>query len=141
MIAVRIPLSALALVIWMGCTTEGPEAQVKRSFDRCVQDLERGDGPAALEVLSPGFEGPEGMDRDAARLFLLGLLKQDRLSITVLQSQITAREQEATQEISAVVIQKGGGTVLPKDSSRQSFRIRWEKRKGDWRVRGLRRVE
>ncbi|WP_005035214.1 hypothetical protein [Holophaga foetida] len=138
MISGRTHLAVLTLIACMGCTSESPEAQVKRAFNQCIRDLEGGNGAAAAEILSPAFEGPDGMDRNAARLFLLATLKQQRLGITVLQSHIEAREQDANQEISVVVTQRGAQSVLPDESSRQAFRIKWERRKGEWRVKALR---
>jgi len=127
----------VGLVLLLGCTSENPEAQVKRAFVRCVQDLEAGDGRAALEVLGPAFEGPEGLDRDGARLYLLGLLQQGRIGITVVQSRIEAGEQEAFQEVDVLLTRRGGRTLLPDETSRQSFQIRWERRKGAWKVKSL----
>ncbi|MBP1627600.1 MAG: hypothetical protein H6Q00_2075 [Holophagaceae bacterium] len=133
-------LAALFLLAAVACTTDSPEEQVKQAFAACVQDLEKGDGTSALEKLSPGFEGPDGMDRGAASLFLRAILKQGRLGITVLHSRVKAHPQEATQEISVVVTQRGGQSLLPDESSRQDFLITWERRKGVWRVKALRPV-
>ena len=137
----RTAVAALILVALAGCTGESPEFQVRRSFEGCVKALEAGDGPKALEVLSPTFEGPEGMDRNAARLFLLALLKRERLGFTVLQNHIETREQEAAQELTVVVTRRSGGSVLPDETSRSSFLIRWERRKGEWRVKSLRQAQ
>lgn len=134
------PLAALAMITLAGCTSGSPETQIQRAFDRCIQDLENGNGTAALEVLSPAFEGPEGMDRNAARLYLLALLKRERIGITVFQNRIQAREQDATQEISVVVTQRGGKSLLPDETSRQGFLIQWERRKGEWLVKSLRQA-
>ena len=127
----------LALIALAGCHKESPEAQIQKTFDACVKAIENADAGSAAEVLSPRFSGPEGMTRDEAKLYLLGLLRQEKIGITIFASRIEVRGSQATQSLEAVLTSRTGTGLLPQDASRKLFLLRWERLEGDWRLKSL----
>lgn len=127
----------LAVIVLAGCHKDSPEAQIQKAFDACVKALEAGDSGSALGVLSPQFSGPEGMTRDEAKLYLLGLLRQEKLGITVFASRIEVQGSQGTQAVEVVLTSRSGADLLPQDASRRLFLLTWERLEGDWRLRNL----
>lgn len=134
------PLPALLMTgLLLACASESPERQVERAFRRCVQSVESGDVGAAAEALSKDFEGPEGMKRDEARLFLMGVLSRQKVGVTVISTQLAVRGRRAEQQVSLLLTGRTGG-LLPEDASRRSFSLRWEKEGNRWKLRELQEV-
>ena len=127
-----IPLPCLLLA----CSPTSPEAQVKRAFEECVKGVESGDAEAVIERLDPGFSGPEGMDRAAAKLYLLGVLRRERIGVTVISSRLDVRGREALQTVQVLLTSRGSG-LLPQDGTRRTFLLRWMERDGRWRLREM----
>jgi hypothetical protein len=130
----------LALIALAGCRQDSPETLIQRAFDTCVKAIEEADPGTALEVLSPQFSGPEGMGRDEAKLYLMGLLRQEKIGITVFASRIDVKGSQATQSVEVILTSRSGATLLPQDASRRLFLLRWERLDGDWRLRSLQPV-
>lgn len=131
----------VTLLVLAGCRTESPEAQIQKAFDHCIQAIEAGKGDTATEVLSPRFEGPEGMGRDEARLYLLGLLRGETIGITIFSSRIEVKGSQAQQAVEAILTSRAGGALLPQEASRRLFQLRWEETEGRWRLRSLAEVQ
>lgn len=131
----------VALLVLAGCRTESPEAQIQKAFDGCIQAIEAGKAETATEALSPRFEGPEGMGRDEARLYLTGLLRGEKIGITVFSSRVEVKGSQARQTVEAILTSRTGGALLPQDASRRLFQLRWERTEGKWRLRGLAEVQ
>ena len=129
-----VPLAIIALA---GCRKDSPEAQIQKAFDACVKAIEEADAEAPIKALSPQFAGPEGMTRDEAKLYLLGLLRQGKIGITVFSNRIEVKGSEATQIVEMVLTSRSGGSILPQDTSHRLFLLRWERLEGDWRLRSL----
>ena len=128
---------ALALLgALAACRSDKPEDQVRRAFETSRVALEAGDAVAAMATLDPDFQGPDGMDQPTARLFLLGTLRQEKVGVTVLRSEVAVRGNEAFQEVQVVLTSRGEG-FLPREVSQQSFRLHWRKLRGQWRLAGL----
>jgi hypothetical protein len=123
--------SVCVLLALAACRSGKPEDQVRRAFEQCRAAVEAGDAAAATAPLAPAFRGPDGMDRAAAKLFLLGLFRQERVGVTVVRNEIAMKGGEALQEVDLVLTSRGGG-LLPQDASRRGFRLRWRKSGGDW---------
>lgn len=102
--------------------------------------MEAGDAARACEPLDPGFRGPEGLDRGTARLFLLGLLRRERVGITVIRNQVRGQGPDVVQEVDLLLTGRAGG-LLPEDTSRRHFILRWRERGGDWRLVELQSLE
>lgn len=136
------PLRALPAILLLlpGCRSERPEALIQKAFDACVKAIEAGDAAEAVEPLSPRFSGPEGMNRDEARLYLMGLLKQETVGITVFSSRIEAKGSQAQQAVELLLTSRSGAAILPQDASRRLFQLRWELTEGEWRLRSLEEV-
>ncbi|WP_257310600.1 hypothetical protein [Geothrix fuzhouensis] len=117
----------------LACRSDKPEDQVRKAFGACVAAVEAGDAAAAAEPLDAGFRGPEGMDKPAARLFLMGIFRQEKVGLTVVRNEVTVTGNEAFQEVDLLITGRSGG-LLPQDASRRSFGLRWRKAGGDWRL-------
>ncbi|WP_306590572.1 hypothetical protein [Geothrix sp. 21YS21S-4] len=129
-------LALPALVALAACRPAGPEAQVRAAFETCRKAVEAGDAAGATELLDPAFRGPEDMDRGAARLFLMGVFRREKVGVTVLRNDVAVRGGEARQEVE-LVLTGGSGGLLPRDASRRIFQLRWRKSGGDWRLVSL----
>jgi hypothetical protein len=126
-----MPLALLGALA--ACRSDKPENQVRKAFEACRAGVEAGDAATATAALDPGFTGPEGMDRATARLFLLGTFRQEKVGVTVVRNEVAAREHEATQDVDLILTGRSGG-LLPQDLSHRSFRLRWRKAGGEWRL-------
>jgi len=127
-----VSMALLLLAVLLACRSDKPEDRVRKAFGGCVAAVEAGDAGAAAAPLDPAFRGPEGMDKAAARLFLAGLLRREKVGITVLRNEVTVQGGEAFQEVDLLLT--GGGGLLPQDASRRAFGLRWRKTGGDWRI-------
>jgi hypothetical protein len=77
------------------------------------------------------------MTRDEAKLYVLGLLRQEKIGITVFSSRIEVKGSQATQAVEVVLTSRSGASLLPQDASHRLFLLRWERLEGEWRVRSL----
>jgi len=130
-----IPILVL-LTSCFACGRKGPEDRVRAAFGACCTAVEAGDAARAVAPLDDDFRGPEGMDRATARLFLMGLLRRQRVGITVLRNQVRRDGPDIVQEVDLVLTDRGSG-LLPEDASRRSFVLRWRERGGDWKLAEL----
>jgi hypothetical protein len=126
-----------ALIALAGCRKDGPEVQIQKAFDRCVKAIEAADPGSALEVLSPQFSGPEGMTREEAKLYLMGLLHQEKIGITVFTSLIAVKGSQGDQAVEVLLTSRSGATLLPQETSKRIFRLHWERLDGVWRLQSL----
>jgi hypothetical protein len=134
----KVRQSAILLpFLLLGCSADSPEIKVKRTFEACVKGVEQGDAGAVAERLDSKFAGPEGMDKNAAKLYLLGALRQEKIGVTVLSNRIDVQGREALQTVELLLTSREGGGLLPKDASRRTFLLRWTEKGGTWRLREL----
>jgi len=117
----------------LACQSDKPEDQVRKAFEACRRAVEAGDAAGAAGPLDPAFRGPEGMDRATARLFLMGTLKQEKVGVTVLRSEVAVRGNEALQEVDLLLTGRSGG-LLPQEASNRGFRLRWRRAGSDWKL-------
>jgi hypothetical protein len=134
-------LGLLSLSILAGCRRESPETRIREAFAACVRAVEAGDAAAAVDRLSAGFTGPDGMDRAGARLFLAGILRREKVGVTVVAERVEVRGSQAEQEVDLLCTGRAGGSLLPAEGSRKSLAIRWELRDGAWKIRELQEME
>ena len=134
--ALRRTALLFVLGLLLGCRSESPEALVRNAFETCRTAVEAGDAGTAIAALDPAFQGPEGMDRATAQLFLLGTLRQEKVSVTLLRSEVLVRRQEADQDIDLILTSRSG-SLLPQDASHRSYHLRWRKVGGKWLLREL----
>lgn len=127
--------------ILLGCGGPSPEAQVRSAFEACVEAVEAGDAAEAASRLSPRFEGPDGMDAGTAKLYLLGVLRREKVGVTVFSDRVEVRGTQARQTVELLLTGRGEGSLLPQDATRRRFLLRWERREGEWRLRELRPLE
>jgi hypothetical protein len=127
----------LAIIALSACHSDSPETKIQKAFDACVKAIEDGDASVPVEVLSPHFAGPEGMSRDEAKLYLMGLLRNEKIGITVFSDRIEVKGSQALQNVELVLTSRTGGSVLPQDASHRQFLLQWELVDGEWRLRHL----
>lgn len=132
----RFTLTALTLCSLLACRQGSPEDQVRAAFASTVEAVEKGDAGGASEMLSQDFQGPEGMDRGAARLYLMGVFRQQKVGVTVLANRVQINRDDALQVVEMVLTSKGGG-LIPEDMGRRGFVIRWRKTVGHWKIRSV----
>lgn len=125
--------SASLILALLACRSDKPEDLVRKAFDGCRAAVEAGDAAGATEVLDAAFKGPEGMDKAAARLFLLGTLRREKVGITVLRNEVTVQGREALQEVDLMLTGRQGG-LLPQDASHRQFQLRWRQVGSQWRL-------
>jgi hypothetical protein len=113
----------LALAVLAGCRSEAPEARIRAAFAACVHAVEAGDAAGAAARLSPGFQGPDGMDRGGAQLFLMGVLRREKVGVTVLGQRLEVRGGQAEQAVDLLLTGRAGST-LPSEGSRRSLVLR-----------------
>lgn len=126
------------LLLALACAPDSPEAQVRRAFETTVKAIEAGDAGAAAAVLDEGFRGPDGMNKAEARGMLYGWLRRDKVGITVLAQKLEVRGNRATQVVEALLTARSGGALLPEESSRRTFHLRWAQAGKTWKVTEVR---
>ena len=124
------------LTVLAACHSDRPGDQVRKAFESCRAGVESGDAAEATSSLDPEFRGPDGMDKATAKLFLLGILRQEKIGVTVLRNEITVKKSEALQEVDLLLTGRSG-SLLPQDASHRSFRMRWRQARGDWKLTEL----
>jgi len=122
------------LLSLLGCSRDAPETQIRRAFETCVRAVEAGDAAGAVDRLSAGFTGPDGMDRAGARLYLTALLRREKVGVTVVAQQVAVRDNQAMQNVQLLLTGRTGSELLPAEGSRRSLVIRWQRRDGDWKI-------
>ncbi len=127
----------LILLTLLACTPESPEARVKQAFETCVKGIESSDPGAVIDQLDTRFEGPGGLDRNGAKLYLLGVLRRDKIGVTVFSSRIEVKGREALQTAELLLTSQGSSGLLPQDASRRTFLLRWIEKDGNWRLRSV----
>lgn len=121
----------------MACRSDKPEDQVRAAFEACRAAVEAGNAAAATAPLDSSFQGPEGMDKATARLFLMGTFRQEKVGVTVVRNDVALRGNEALQEVDLILTGRDSGSrggLLPQDASHRSLRLRWRKTDGAWKV-------
>jgi hypothetical protein len=132
-------LTPALLILALACRNDKPEDQVKKAFSKAQTAIQEGDAAGAVALLSPDFQGPEGIDQASARFLLMGLLRQSRIGITVLRNDAALEGADVVQEVELLLTQKGSG-LLPQDAGRRHYLLRWAKRDGDWRLRRMEEI-
>jgi hypothetical protein len=128
----RLVAPLLLAGLW-GCRSDRPEDRVRKAFEACRAAVEAGDAAQAAKPLDKTFRGPEGMDKAAARLYLMALLREQKVGVTILRNEVAVQADEVLQDVDLMLTGRSGG-LLPQDASRRSFRLRWQKVEGDYRL-------
>ena len=131
-----ITLATLTLCSLLACKQGSPEDQVREAFAATIKAVEKSDSGSVSDSLAQDFQGPEGMDRGAARLYLMGVFRQQKVGVSVLANRIQINRDGALQVVELVLISKDGG-VIPQDMGRRSFVIRWRKTGDQWKIRSV----
>ena len=129
--------AVICLVALAGCRGEGPEARLRKAFADGVHALEAGDAAGAAALLSPEFQGPEGMDRSGARFFLQAVFRKEKVGVTVVFQKTEIQGTRAVQSVDLILTGRTGGSLVPAEEARHSLVIRWELRDRAWLIREL----
>jgi ketosteroid isomerase-like protein len=132
-IHLRASCSATLLIL-CACRNDKPETLIREAFRTSVKNIEAGDAAGAVEILDSSFHGPDGLDKPSARLFLMGLFRQGKVGLSVVQDRIRVEGDRAFQEVELLLTQKSSGP-LPDEMSKRDFLLHWEKRKDKWLLR------
>lgn len=131
------PLALAAALLILACDHGSPEARIRKRFQASVEAVEAGDAGAAAAPLSPSFSGPEGMDRAAARFYLMGILRQEKVGVTVVSQRVEVSGTRAAQTVELLLTGRTGSTLLPAESTRKALLLQWELRDGEWLIREI----
>jgi ketosteroid isomerase-like protein len=123
-----------AALLLLACAADRPEVKIRKAFAAAAKAVEAGDAGGAAEILDEGFQGPEGMNKAEARLFLLGWLRREQLGVTVLAQQIEVRGDQAVQVAELLLTARSGSALLPRESSRRTLQLRWRRAGQAWKV-------
>ena len=129
---------APVFLLLLACSPDSPETRIRKAFDASVAAVEAGDAAAAAACLDEGFRGPEGMTKAEARAYLLGVLRQEKVGITVVAQKLEVRGAQATQVVDLLLTARSGTSLLPQDGSRRTLQLRWALAGKQWKVRELR---
>ena len=119
-----------------GCRSDKPEVRVRAAFETCRAAVEAGDARGATAALDPTFQGPDGMDKGMAQLFLMGTFRREKVGVTVVRNEVAVKGIEAVQDVDLILTGRSGG-LIPHDASHHSFRLRWRKTGDDWKLAEL----
>ena len=84
------------------CRSHKPEEEVRKAFESCRTAVEAGDAAATTEPLDPAFRGPEDLNKASARLYLMGVFRQEKVGVTVVRNEVAVRGNEALQEVDPI---------------------------------------
>ncbi len=123
------------IVLLAACRAESPEAQVKRAFRELVKKVEASDAAGAVATMAPDFEGPEGLDKGTVQMMLMGIFREQKVGVTVVQETVRVDKRTAYQDVSLLLTGRSGKSLLPDDSSRKTYRLKWELKEDTWRLK------
>ncbi|HET6331249.1 MAG TPA: hypothetical protein VFF76_10730 [Holophagaceae bacterium] len=128
-----LPAAALFLALGLGCHPKGaPDQEIRDTLSKAATALEAGDASGATAILDDRYQGPEGMNKAATAFYLMQVLKQGKVGVTLTDQDIGINGEDAFEKIHVILTQQGAG-LLP-DGSRKVYILHWVKRGSDWRV-------
>lgn len=131
----RSRLAVPMVLALLACSPQSPEEQVKRTFHELVKKVEASDAPGAVAFLAPDFEGPDGLDKGTLQFMLVGILRDQKVGVTVLQESVRVEKRLAYHDVAVLLTGRAGKSLLPDDSSRKSYRLKWELKDKAWRLK------
>jgi hypothetical protein len=123
------------MFLLLACRPESPEAQVKRTFRDIVKAVESSDASGAVAPLAMDFEGPDGLDRGTLQYILMGVFREQKVGVTVVQESVRVDKRTATHDISLLLTGRAGKSLLPDESSRRTYRLTWTLKDKTWRLK------
>lgn len=131
----RSRLAVPMVLALLACSPESPEQQVKRAFHDMVKKVEASDAPGTVAYLSPTFEGPDGLDKGTLQYMLVGIFREQKVGVTVLQESVRVDKRLATQDVVVLLTGRTGKSHFPDDTSRKAYRLTWELKEKVWRLK------
>ncbi len=136
--AARAILITTTLIALPGCQNDKPEAQAKKALSAAVAAVEAGDVGGALDQIHPDFqgsiEGEGGLTKPQARLALMGILRQGKVGLTLLQVDARLEGGEVIQEVVALASQGG-------ERSRRHWLFTWTRQGGAYKLRRMQELQ
>ena len=121
------------LLLAAACKPKGsPDQAIRDTLSKAVKAVEAGDASGAAAILDDRFQGPEGMNKGAAQLYLGQILRQGKVGVTITGDDLGVNGGDAFEKLHVLVTQQGGG-LLP-DGSRKVYVLHWTQRGPDWRL-------
>jgi len=129
----------VVVALFAACRRTGPEQQLRQDVAQLQAGVQARDLSSIRSALADDFDGPEGMDRNAAiRMAQVMYLQNQRINAVFGPLQVTllpsaANPDHATVEFSAALT---GGSVgaLPDTARVYQVRTGWRLQDGDWRM-------
>ncbi len=131
----RSRLAVPMVLVLLACSPESPEQQVKRAFHDMVKKVEASDAPGTVAFLAPTFEGPDGLDKGTLQFMLVGIFRDQKVGVTVLQESVRVEKRLAYQDVTVLLTGRSGRSLFPDDSSRKAYRLTWELKEKVWRLK------
>ena len=121
------------LLLAAACKPKGsPDEIIRDTLSKAAKSLEAGDAAGAASILDDRYQGPEGMNKAATRFYLVQVLKQGKVGVTITDQDIGVNNDDAFEKLHVILTQQGGG-LLP-DGSKKVYMLHWHLKDGDWRL-------
>jgi hypothetical protein len=130
--ASRAVSAALLAVLMAACSSEAPEAALKREIAEMHDAVEHKDPGGFLRYVTEDFKGEGGaMDKRSLRGVLAAqLMGHDKIAVTMGPPDIAITGDRATVKVSALVV---GGKWLPTEGRTLEIESGWQLEGGEWK--------
>lgn len=124
--------AALLVIALAACSSETPEAAIKREIAAMQDAIEKREPAGFLKYVTDDFQGQAGqLDKQALRGVLASqLMAHNRVKATLGIPEITLHGDRATVKISALVV---GGQWLPESGQTLEIESGWQKEGKEWK--------
>jgi hypothetical protein len=114
------------------CSSETPEAAIKREIAAMQASIEKREPAGFLKYVTDDFQAQSGqVDRQALRGMLASqLVAHNRVAVTLGQPEITVHGDRATVKVSALVV---GGQWLPENGKTLEIESGWQREGKEWK--------
>ena len=109
-----------------------PDQAIRDTLSKAAQALEAGDAGGAAMILDDHYQGPEGMNKAATQFYLMQVLKQGKVGVTITDQDIGVKGTDAFERLHVILTQQGPG-LLP-DGSKKVYMLHWRQVGSDWRL-------
>ncbi len=122
-----------ALAAGLGCRHKGDPAQeIRDTLSKAAAALEAGDAGGAASILDDRYQGPEGMNKAATQFYLVQVLRQGKVGVTITDQDIGLQGPDAFERVHVIFTQQGSG-LLP-DGSKRVYLLHWRRQGSAWRL-------
>jgi hypothetical protein len=135
-------LAAVVLgVRWLRRERPSEEERVKALFTAAALAAEERRTAELLEPISARFSGPDGLDQQGVKRFLLAMvLRGEWVAVQVAGIAVAVEGDRARATVDVVTARSGKGRavadLLPQEAAAHRIACRLERESGDWRIVG-----